>query len=52
MFPVSQSQPADVVVWNNRYTIHAATGFDDEHDTRGMWRLTLPDGAPAEAVNL
>ncbi|MDH3700993.1 MAG: TauD/TfdA family dioxygenase [Alphaproteobacteria bacterium] len=51
MFPVSQSQPGDVVVWDNRCTIHAATGFDYERYTREMWRLTLLDGAQAEAAD-
>jgi taurine dioxygenase len=34
-------QPGDVVVWDNRCTIHAATGYDDERYPREMWRLTL-----------
>ncbi|MDH3700996.1 MAG: TauD/TfdA family dioxygenase [Alphaproteobacteria bacterium] len=44
-------QPGDVVVWDNRCTIHAATGFDYERYTREMWRLTLLDGAPAETAD-
>lgn len=38
-------QPGDVVVWDNRCTIHAATGYDDERHPREMWRLTLLDRA-------
>ncbi len=38
-------QAGDVVVWDNRCTIHAATGFDNERHTREMWRLTLLDAA-------
>lgn len=34
-------QAGDVVVWDNRCTMHAATGFDDQRYTREMWRLTL-----------
>jgi taurine dioxygenase len=40
-------QPGDVVVWDNRCTIHAATGFSHEVYQREMWRLTLVDPAPA-----
>jgi taurine dioxygenase len=36
-----QWQPGDVVVWDNRCTIHAATGYDYEKYLREMWRLTL-----------
>tara|TARA_B100000676_G_scaffold307962_1_gene367637 strand:- start:2638 stop:3624 length:987 start_codon:yes stop_codon:yes gene_type:complete len=36
-------QPGDIVVWDNRSTLHAATGFDYERNTREMWRLTLLD---------
>jgi taurine dioxygenase len=34
-------QPGDIVTWDNRCTIHAATGYDYEKYTREMWRLTL-----------
>ncbi len=44
-------QPGDVVVWDNRCTIHAATGFDHQQYMREMWRLTLLDKAQAETVN-
>ena len=40
-------RPGDVVVWDNRCTIHAATGFDHEAYPREMWRLTLVDAARA-----
>ena len=34
-------QPGDIVVWDNRCTLHAGTGFDHERYSREMWRLTL-----------
>ncbi|MBT5108353.1 MAG: TauD/TfdA family dioxygenase [Rhodospirillaceae bacterium] len=37
----------DVVAWDNRCTIHAATGFDDQQYSREMWRLTLLNKARA-----
>ena len=45
-----QWQAGDVVVWDNRCTIHAATGYDYEKYLREMWRLTLiePPAAAAE----
>ena len=36
-----QWQPGDIVVWDNRCTIHAPTGFDYMKCTREMWRLTI-----------
>ncbi len=44
-------QLGDVVVWDNRCTIHAATGFDHERYTREMWRLTLLDKPHAETAH-
>ena len=47
-----QWQPGDVVVWDNRCTVHAATGYDYEKYQREMWRLTLlepPAGNTAAA---
>ena len=38
-----QWQPGDIVVWDNRCTLHAPTGFDHERCTREMWRLTILD---------
>ncbi len=38
-------KPGDIVVWDNRCTIHSATGFNHEHYSREMWRLTLLDQA-------
>ncbi len=38
-------KPGDVVVWDNRSMIHAATGFEYDQYTREMWRLTLLDKA-------
>ncbi len=40
-------QPGDVVVWDNRSTIHAATGYDYARYSREMWRLTLVKGKEA-----
>ena len=34
-------QPGDIVSWDNRCTIHSATGYDYEQYSREMWRLTL-----------
>lgn len=34
-------QEGDIVIWDNRCTMHAATGFDDKSHIREMWRLTL-----------
>jgi taurine dioxygenase len=36
-------EPGDILVWDNRCTVHAATGFDNERYEREMWRLTLLD---------
>jgi taurine dioxygenase len=44
-----QWRPGDIVVWDNRCTIHSATGFDFEKYEREMWRLTLIDEAQAAA---
>jgi taurine dioxygenase len=43
-------RPGDVVVWDNRCTIHAATGFDNQQQLREMWRLTLLDRSQAQAA--
>lgn len=38
----------DLVVWDNRCTMHCATGFDSEKYVREMWRTTLAtDHGPA-----
>ena len=34
-------QPGDIVVWDNRCTLHAPTSFDDSCNTRLMWRITI-----------
>lgn len=34
-------QEGDLVIWDNRCTMHSATGFDHEKFTREMWRTTL-----------
>lgn len=31
----------DIVTWDNRSTMHAATGFDGGNHLREMWRITL-----------
>lgn len=31
----------DLVLWDNRCTMHTATGFDHQNCTREMWRTTL-----------
>ena len=36
-----QWQSGDIAIWDNRCTIHAATGFDNEKYSREMWRLTI-----------
>ncbi|CAK0874024.1 unnamed protein product [Prorocentrum cordatum] len=36
-----QWEVGDFVVWDNRCTMHCATGYDTEQHTREMWRTTL-----------
>mmetsp|Transcript_63218 Transcript_63218/g.195888 ORF Transcript_63218/g.195888 Transcript_63218/m.195888 type:complete len:241 (+) Transcript_63218:26-748(+) len=36
----------DLVVWDNRCTMHCATGFDVEKHTREVWRTTLASDLP------
>ncbi|EOD09027.1 hypothetical protein EMIHUDRAFT_216839 [Emiliania huxleyi CCMP1516] len=36
-----QWEPGDFVVWDNRCTMHCATGFEWQRFTREMWRTTL-----------
>ena len=43
-------QAGDVVVWDNRCTIHAATGYDNQRHDREMWRLTLLEKNPTKAA--
>jgi taurine dioxygenase len=43
-------QPGDVVAWDNRCTIHSATGYDYERYRREMWRLTLLDRVAVAAA--
>jgi taurine dioxygenase len=40
----------DIVVWDNRSLVHAATWFDHERESRIMWRTTVSGnpGAPYE----
>ncbi|MEK9670954.1 MAG: TauD/TfdA family dioxygenase [Rhodospirillaceae bacterium] len=44
-----QWRPGDIVVWDNRCTIHSGTGFDYAKYEREMWRLTLVEEARAGA---
>jgi len=37
----------DLVVWDNRCTLHCATGFDGARHAREMWRTTLAADLPA-----
>lgn len=43
-----QWREGDIVIWDNRCTMHAATGFDSARHHREMWRVTL--NAPADAA--
>ena len=43
-------QPGDIVAWDNRCTMHAATGYEYDRYSREMWRLTLLDKAEAKAA--
>lgn len=43
-------KPGDIVSWDNRCTIHAATGYAYDRHPREMWRLTLLDPAQATAA--
>lgn len=40
----------DLVIWDNRSTIHCATGFDHDKYVREMWRVTIlvDEGADVE----
>jgi taurine dioxygenase len=40
--------PGDLVVWDNRCTVHAATWFDANKESRVMWRTTV-SGNPGTA---
>ena len=40
--------PGDLVVWDNRCTVHAATWFNADEDARVMWRTTV-SGNPGAA---
>ncbi|CAK0795602.1 unnamed protein product [Prorocentrum cordatum] len=42
---VWQWEAGDLVVWDNRCTMHAATGFDHHRHEREMWRTTIIDRA-------
>jgi alpha-ketoglutarate-dependent 2,4-dichlorophenoxyacetate dioxygenase len=36
----------DLVIWDNRYTVHRARPYDDVRDRRDMRRTTVEDSAP------
>ncbi len=40
----------DLVVWDNRCLVHAATWFDAENEARVMWRTTV-SGNPGDVYN-
>ena len=42
-------QPHDLVIWDNRTTMHRARAFDDKRFKRDLRRLTLTDVAPTLA---
>ena len=39
-------KPDDLVIWDNRCTMHRARPFDDQNQRRDMRRITLQDSAP------
>ena len=45
---VHEWTPGDLVVWDNRCLVHAATWFDADHEARVMWRTTV-SGNPGAA---
>ena len=42
----------DVAVWDNRCTIHCATGFDRDKYQREMWRTTIVSDYGGEELQL
>eukprot|EP00930_Biecheleria_cincta_P056622 TRINITY_DN42700_c0_g1_i1.p1 TRINITY_DN42700_c0_g1~~TRINITY_DN42700_c0_g1_i1.p1 ORF type:complete len:101 (-),score=3.63 TRINITY_DN42700_c0_g1_i1:87-389(-) len=34
-------KPGDLIVWDNRSTIHCGTSYDQERYVREMWRTTI-----------
>lgn len=45
---VHEWTPGDLIVWDNRCLVHAATWFDAANETRMMWRTTV-SGNPGAA---
>jgi taurine dioxygenase len=45
---VHEWTPGDLVVWDNRCLVHAATWFDADRESREMWRTTV-SGNPGPA---
>lgn len=45
---VHEWTPGDLVIWDNRCLVHAATWFDAEREARVMWRTTV-SGNPGAA---
>ncbi|MGB7301376.1 MAG: TauD/TfdA family dioxygenase [Burkholderiaceae bacterium] len=44
-----QWKKGDLVIWDNRCTMHRATAFDDVNEPRDLRRVTLQDSAPTLA---
>ncbi|MGD0431465.1 MAG: TauD/TfdA family dioxygenase [Acetobacteraceae bacterium] len=47
---VHEWTPGDILVWDNRCLVHAATWFDAANETRLMWRTTV-SGNPGAAYS-
>jgi taurine dioxygenase len=45
---VHEWTPGDLIVWDNRCLVHAATWFDAEHESRVMWRTTVSGNPGAD----
>ena len=44
-------QAGDVALWDNRATMHAATGFDVDRCVREMWRTTIVADHPDSSLD-
>jgi taurine dioxygenase len=42
-------QPGDLVVWDNRGSLHAGTAYDRQHHRRLVWRITTESEQPYRA---
>jgi taurine dioxygenase len=45
---VHEWTPGDLIVWDNRCLVHAATWFDAERESRVMWRTTVSGNPGAD----